>query len=95
MWSEKVIELINSHKNESKYIGIVGGCALNGITNYQLEKSNLFDKVHYIPNPTDCGLSVGASYLMYYKLTNNKKKTLITSLHTLAQSHLILQKWIF
>ena len=47
---------------------------LNGITNYQLERSNLFEKVHYIPNPTDCGLSVGASYLMYYKLTNNKKK---------------------
>ena len=74
MWSEKVIKLINSHKNESKCISVVGGCALNGITNYQLERSNLFEKVHYIPNPTDCGLSVGASYLMYYKLTNNKKK---------------------
>ena len=74
LWSEKVIKLINSHKNESKCISVVGGCALNGITNYQLERSNLFEKVHYIPNPTDCGLSVGASYLMYYKLTNNKKK---------------------
>ena len=27
LWSEKVIKLINSHKNESKCISVVGGCA--------------------------------------------------------------------
>jgi carbamoyltransferase len=69
-WSNEVIKIIKESSSISKNFCIVGGCALNGITNYKIEKQNIFNKIHYIPNPTDCGLSIGAGLLSYYKNSN-------------------------
>ena len=71
-WSECVINLVEQHRETSKNLCIVGGCALNGVTNYQIQKKLLFDKYHFIPNPTDCGLSVGAAFYSYYKYSKEK-----------------------
>jgi len=76
LWSDKVLEIVKKHKSESDNFSIVGGCALNGITNYQLEIKKFFKNIHYIPNPTDCGLSIGAAYLLHYSLTGEKKKNI-------------------
>jgi carbamoyltransferase len=71
-WTEEVIDLIKKHKGEEKNLCIVGGCALNGTTNYMVEKSRLFDQVHFIPNPSDCGLSGGAALYVYYSLMDHE-----------------------
>ena len=66
-WSDCVIDLVEEYKSVSKNLCIVGGCALNGVTNYQIEKKKLFENYHFIPNPTDCGLSVGAALYIHHK----------------------------
>ena len=73
-WTEEVLKLLEKHKaqgTEHKNLCIVGGCALNGTTNYEIEKSGLFEHVHFIPNPSDCGLSGGAALYTYYVLNKN------------------------
>lgn len=71
VWTEEVLRLIRENQNGHKNLCVVGGCALNGTTNYQIEKSGLFEKVHFIPNPSDCGLSGGAALYAYYVLNNH------------------------
>jgi carbamoyltransferase len=66
VWTEEVIKLLKENKNGNANLCVVGGCALNGTTNYQIEQSGLFEKVHFIPNPSDCGLSGGAALYVYY-----------------------------
>ena len=66
-WSELVVDFVKKHASVSKNLCVVGGCALNGITNYILEECGLFDQVHFIPNPSDCGLAIGAALLSHYK----------------------------
>lgn len=65
-WTDAVLALLKEHQGKNRHLCVVGGCALNGTTNYQIEKSGLFDKVHFIPNPSDCGLSGGAALYVYY-----------------------------
>ena len=67
-WTEAVLELLAAHRGTEKHLCVVGGCALNGTTNYVIEKSGLFKQVHFIPNPSDCGLSGGAALYAYYVL---------------------------
>src|SRR3989344_8132516 len=67
-WTEEVLRLLKENKGNNKNLCVVGGCALNGTTNYMIEKSGLFEKVHFIPNPSDCGLSGGAALYVYYVL---------------------------
>lgn len=74
VWTEEVIKLIKENRGTHKNLCVVGGCALNGTTNYQIEKSELFDRVHFIPNPSDCGLSGGAALYVYYVLNKNEFK---------------------
>lgn len=71
VWTEEVINLIKENQKGHKHLCVVGGCALNGTTNYQIEKSGLFEQVHFIPNPSDCGLSGGAALYVYYSLHQN------------------------
>ena len=74
IWTEEVLKIVKKHSHISKNFCIVGGCALNGIANYAIEKENIFDKIHYIPNSTDCGLSIGAALLSYH---NRSKKNFV------------------
>ncbi|MBX4206172.1 hypothetical protein KW784_00020 [Candidatus Parcubacteria bacterium] len=70
-WTEEVMRLLREHKGGNANLCVVGGCALNGTTNYEIEKSGLFDKVHFIPNPSDCGLASGAALHVYYGKLGN------------------------
>jgi carbamoyltransferase len=70
-WTEEVMRLIREYKGGDKNLCIVGGCALNGTTNYVIDKSELFDRTHFIPNPSDCGLAGGAALYVHYSLNNN------------------------
>ncbi len=72
VWTEEVLRLIKENQNGHKNLCVVGGCALNGTTNYVIEKSGLFEHVHFIPNPSDCGLSGGAALYAYYALKNHE-----------------------
>ena len=71
-WTNEVLTILRTHKGGNKNLCVVGGCALNGTTNYMIEKSDLFDKVHFIPNPSDCGLSGGAALYVHYVLGKNE-----------------------
>jgi carbamoyltransferase len=71
-WSYEVMRLIREHKGEFKNLCVVGGCALNGTTNYDIDRSGLFENTHFIPNPSDCGLSSGAALYVYYSVKDNK-----------------------
>ncbi len=70
-WTEEVLKLLKEQKGSHENVCVVGGCALNGTTNYVIEKSGLFEKAHFIPNPSDCGLSAGSALYVYYVLKNN------------------------
>lgn len=70
-WTEAVIDLIKEAKEGEKNLCVVGGCALNGTTNYEIERSKIFEKVHFIPNPSDCGLAGGAALYVYYCVKNH------------------------
>ncbi|MCW5877208.1 MAG: hypothetical protein KIS85_10095 [Anaerolineales bacterium] len=73
-WTNEVLALVEKHRGFSRNLCVVGGCALNGITNYELEKTGWFDGIHLIPNPSDCGLSAGAALYYYYAKTGKPFK---------------------
>jgi carbamoyltransferase len=66
-WTEAVIEILEKHSGVSQNLCIVGGCALNGITNYEVQQKGIFKNTYFVPNPTDCGLAAGAALNLYYK----------------------------
>ncbi len=70
-WTEEVMRLLKKHRGDFKNLCVSGGCALNGTTNYEMEESDLFEKTHFIPNPSDCGLAGGAGLYTYYSIYNN------------------------
>ena len=70
-WTEEVMRLIKENTGGHENLCVVGGCALNGTTNYVIEKSGLFKGVHFVPNPSDCGLSGGAALYAYYSIYDN------------------------
>lgn len=65
-WTKEVIELLRPFREKSKNLCIVGGCALNGITNYVIQEEGMFEHTHMVPNPSDCGLSAGAALYVNY-----------------------------
>ncbi len=67
VWADEVVKMLHPYRKLSKHLCIVGGCALNGITNYALQESGMFDKIHLVPNPSDCGLSAGVALYVEYK----------------------------
>lgn len=71
-WSEAVLEILEKHLSVSKNLCVVGGCALNGITNYEIQQKGLFKNTYFVPNPTDCGLAAGAALNIYYKLSKER-----------------------
>lgn len=54
----------------SKNLVFMGGVALNCVANSNLY--NIFDDVHIMPNPGDCGSSLGAAALHLYNKTSMK-----------------------
>lgn len=71
VWTKCVINLLKTYSNNHDNLCIVGGCALNGITNYEIQQCGLFKDMHMIPNPSDSGLSMGAGLYMYYSMLGN------------------------
>ena len=69
-WGREVMDILDKYTDKSDNLCVVGGCALNGITNYDIQQANMFKRTHFIPNPTDCGLSAGAALSAYYKHTD-------------------------
>ncbi len=70
-WTKEVINLIKPYMSDYKNLCIVGGCALNGITNYEIQQLGAFDRTYFVPNPSDCGLSAGAALYVYWNYGDN------------------------
>jgi len=70
-WTEEVIELLKPYYGESKNLCVVGGCALNGITNYEIQQLGVYESTYFVPNPSDCGLSAGAALFVYWNRAEN------------------------
>ncbi len=70
-WTEEVISLIKPYMGDYKNLCIVGGCALNGITNYEIQQIGAFASTYFVPNPSDCGLSAGAALFVYWNFGDN------------------------
>jgi predicted NodU family carbamoyl transferase len=70
-WTELVLDLIEPYKDKFEKICITGGCALNGITNFEIIRKWGTKNVHLVPNPSDCGLSTGAALKVYWERTTN------------------------
>ena len=71
VWTEEVIELLKPYFGRSKNLCVVGGCALNGITNYEIQQLGVFESTYFVPNPSDCGLSAGAALFVYWNRGGN------------------------
>lgn len=71
VWTEEVIELLRPYFGESKNLCVVGGCALNGITNYEIQQLGVYESTYFVPNPSDCGLSAGAALFVYWNKADN------------------------
>lgn len=67
-WTAEAIELVRARTHRSRNLCVVGGCALNGMTNYAIQERGLFDGTFFVPNPTDDGLSAGAALYLSHKL---------------------------
>ncbi len=70
-WTDEVMELIKPYFGQYKNLCIVGGCALNGVTNYEIQQLGVFESTHFVPNPSDCGLSAGAALFVYWNRGEN------------------------
>jgi carbamoyltransferase len=60
-WTEVALAILARHRERSRSLCVAGGCALNGVTNRAILESGLFERVHFVPNPSDCGLAAGAA----------------------------------
>lgn len=67
-WTEIVLEIIKNTviQTGKTNVCIVGGSALNAITNYYVLKMPEVESAHFIPNPNDAGLAMGAALYYYY-----------------------------
>jgi carbamoyltransferase len=71
-WTEAVIGLLTPYTKLSENLCIVGGCALNGITNYRIQQQKIFPRTHFVPNPSDCGLASGAALHTYWRISGKQ-----------------------
>jgi len=55
------------------YLCLAGGVALNCVTNYQIQKENIFKKVWIQPAAGDAGCSLGCALAYYYLNKSNKR----------------------
>lgn len=74
VWTEITIEIVRETVRETgcKNFCVVGGAALNAVTNYHISKMKELENVHFIPNPNDSGLATGAALYGYYSYQSNE-----------------------
>lgn len=67
-WSEIVVDIVSETIKQSQCntVCITGGAALNAITNKKILEIAGVEQVHFIPNPNDAGLAMGAALQCYY-----------------------------
>ena len=68
VWSSIVQDIVRELivTTGTKRVCLAGGCALNATTNYDVLHMPEVEDLHLIPNPSDCGLSVGAALYTAY-----------------------------
>ena len=73
--NEAIMNLVKSVKNElqSDYLCLSGGVALNCVSNYHIQKSNLFKKIWIQPAAGDAGGALGAAYAYKFHFENKKR----------------------
>ncbi len=74
VWTNMVLEILHKYMPNYEKLCITGGCALNGITNYHILQKFGWQNVHFIPNPSDCGNSIGAALKVYWERSGNEFK---------------------
>ena len=67
VWTDLILKLLEPYSRKYKKLCLTGGCALNGITNYAILNKWGWENVHLIPNPSDCGLSIGIALMIYWE----------------------------
>ena len=72
VWTDVVINLFKDYEKDYNHFCITGGCALNGITTYYFLKRWGWENVHLIPNPSDCGLAIGAALKIYWERSDKR-----------------------
>ena len=67
-WSEAVLGCVQEllRKTGKRQLCVVGGAALNAITNRQIANMSEIDQVHFIPNCNDSGIAMGAALYCYF-----------------------------
>lgn len=68
VWSQIVQNIISDlvHLTGTKNVCLVGGCALNATTNYDVMNMTEVEDIHLIPHPSDAGISSGAALYAAY-----------------------------
>ena len=69
LWIDWVMRELSSYRHESDILVLSGGCAMNCMLNYVIEKTGWFNHIYYTPVVADTGQSYGAvlNYLLHYK----------------------------
>ena len=69
LWIDWIMRELAQYRHESDNLVFSGGCAMNCMLNYMIEKTNWFNHVYYTPIVADTGQSYGAvlNYLLHYK----------------------------
>mgnify|MGYP005812498211 CR=1 FL=1 len=72
VWSSVVQDMVKEliATTGTRRVCLVGGCALNATTNYDILHMPEVEDLHLIPNPSDCGLSAGAALYTAYAYQN-------------------------
>lgn len=72
VWSEVVQEMVREMVSLTgvNKICLVGGCALNATTNYDILNMSEISSAHFVPFPNDEGLSAGAALYTFYSYQN-------------------------
>lgn len=72
VWTEIVKDMVREliQMSGSRTVCLVGGCALNAATNYEILQMPEVADLHLVPHPNDDGLSVGAALYTYYGYQN-------------------------
>ena len=72
-WTEVVKEMVLEiiEQTGCNDVCIVGGCALNAATNYEILQLPQVNRLHLVPHPNDDGISVGAALYCYYAYQGN------------------------
>ena len=71
-WTEITLDIVKETIRDTGISNfcIAGGASLNATTNYYITKLKEVKNTHFIPNPNDCGLAMGAALYYYYSYQN-------------------------